>query len=90
MKKRIIILGINHRSILFDSHSIKFPCSFALDIMHLMFENVAKYMFKHWIGTFFNNNVENNYKPYILNITTWNEIGNLMHWEILESGNWEI
>jgi len=46
--------------------------------MHLMFENVAKYMFKHWIGTFFNNNIENN-GLYVLNTATWNEIGDLMH-----------
>jgi hypothetical protein len=44
--------------------------------MHLMYENVAKYMFKHWFGIFFKK--ENN-RPYILNKTTWTEIGNLMH-----------
>jgi hypothetical protein len=76
----IIILGINHRSILFDSHSIKFPCSFALDIMHLMFENIAKYMFKHWIGKFFTNiNSDQNNGLCVLNMATWNEIGDLMH-----------
>ena len=74
----IIILGIKYRSILFDLPSTKFPYSFALDIMHLMFENVAKYMFKHWNGTFFSNSTENN-GLYVLNNTTWNEIGNLMH-----------
>ena len=44
--------------------------------MHLMFENVAIYMFKHWIGKFFNG--ENN-SLYVLNMTIWNEIGKLMH-----------
>ena len=76
----IIILGIKHRSILFDLHSIKFPYSFPLDIMHLMFENIAKYMFKHWIGTFFTkNNSDENNGSCILNMTIWNEIGDLMH-----------
>jgi hypothetical protein len=46
--------------------------------MHLMFENIAKYMFKHWFGIFFKNIGENN-KPYILNKATWTEIGILMH-----------
>ena len=41
----IIKSGIKQRSILFDLHYIKFPDSFPLDIMHLMFENIAKYMF---------------------------------------------
>ena len=65
----IIILGIKHQSILFDLHSIKFPCSFPLDIMHLMFENIAKYMFKHWIGTFFNKNGGENNGLCVLNMT---------------------
>jgi hypothetical protein len=62
-----------------DLSSIKFPYSFTLDIMHLMFENIAKYMFKHWTGTFFNKNSNENNGLYILNMITWNEIGNLMH-----------
>ncbi|PKC07066.1 hypothetical protein RhiirA5_481056, partial [Rhizophagus irregularis] len=71
--------GIKNQSILYDLPSIKFPSSFALDIMHLMFENVAKYMVKHWFGVFFKNVGENSNKPYILNKTIWTEIGNLMH-----------
>ena len=65
---------------MFDLPSIKFPSSFPLDIMHLMFENIAEYMFKHWIGRFFNkdHNSENN-RPYVLSITIWNEIGNQMY-----------
>jgi hypothetical protein len=47
--------------------------------MHLMFENIAKYMFKHWIGTFFNKNSGENDGLCVLNMTTWNEIGDLMH-----------
>ena len=35
-------------------------------------------MFKHWISTFFNNNIENN-GLYVLNTAIWNEIGDLMH-----------
>ena len=45
-----------------------------------MFENIAKYMFKHWIGTFFTkNNSDENNGSCILNMTIWNEIGDLMH-----------
>ena len=44
-----------------------------------MFENIAKYMFKHWMGTFFNKNSGENNGLCVLNMTIWNEIGNLMH-----------
>lgn len=43
-----------------------------------MFENVAKYMFKHWFGIFFKKKIGENNRPYILNKSMWNEIGSSM------------
>lgn len=36
-----------------EVHSIDFPRSFALDAMHLYWENVVPTLFDHWSGRFF-------------------------------------
>ncbi|CAI2194943.1 11516_t:CDS:2, partial [Funneliformis geosporum] len=45
--------GIKGRSILFDLQATCFPTSFPIDMMHLIYKNIADYMFQHWIGKFF-------------------------------------
>ncbi|RIB06358.1 hypothetical protein C2G38_1985789, partial [Gigaspora rosea] len=70
--------GINKRSILFNLTTINFPNSFTVDIMHLFYENIAKYMFEYWTGTFFSDASQNN-EPYVLAKSVWSEIGNQMH-----------
>ncbi|CAG8840597.1 15234_t:CDS:1, partial [Racocetra persica] len=35
------------------------------DIIYLFYENIAKYMFKHWTGIFFLDASQNN-EPYVL------------------------
>ncbi|RIA78790.1 hypothetical protein C1645_842315 [Glomus cerebriforme] len=67
--------GIKERSILFDLQSTCFPDSFPIDIMHLIFENIASYMFQFWTGTFFPKNNNQNNGDYILSKDIWNEIG---------------
>ena len=42
--------------------------------MHLFYENIAPYMLKHWMGSFFNDSTLND-QPYILSNKQWNEIG---------------
>ena len=57
--------GINGQSILFELSSTKFPESFPIDIMHLLYENIPQYMFKHWSGTFYKSK-ENPIDEYII------------------------
>jgi len=47
---------------------------FPIDIMHLFYENIAPYMLKHWMGSFFKDSTLNN-QPYVLSNKQWNEIG---------------
>jgi len=47
---------------------------FPVDIMHLFYENIAPYMLKHWMGSFFKDSTLNN-QPYVLSNKQWNEIG---------------
>jgi len=47
--------------------------------MHLLYENIASYMFQHWTGKFFQKNSNQNNGNYILSQAQWNEIGNEMH-----------
>lgn len=47
--------------------------------MHLIFENIASYMFQFWTGTFFPKNNNQNNGDYILSKDIWNEIGDEMH-----------
>ncbi|CAG8814383.1 24339_t:CDS:2, partial [Cetraspora pellucida] len=47
-------------------------------IMHLFYENIAKYMFEHWTGTFFSDELQNR-EPYVLAKSTWLDIGKQMH-----------
>src|SRR5207244_6963926 len=70
-------LGVNGRSILFELKSISFPISFPVDIMHGLFENIAPAMLRHWSGTFFKEDQDNN-SEYILSNSVWTEIGNIM------------
>ncbi|CAG8721411.1 22236_t:CDS:2 [Gigaspora margarita] len=64
-------------SILFELHSTKFSDSFTIDIMHLLYENIPKYMLQHWYGCFYMNDILNN-NEYTLQKKTWNDIGSLM------------
>lgn len=47
--------------------------------MHLIYENIAYYMFKLWTGTFFNDNSDQNIGDYILSQSEWKIIGEEMH-----------
>ena len=47
------IIGITGRSVLLDIRTTQFPICFPIDIMHLFYENIAPYMLKHWMGSFF-------------------------------------
>ncbi|POG82352.1 hypothetical protein GLOIN_2v1447159, partial [Rhizophagus irregularis DAOM 181602=DAOM 197198] len=71
--------GIKGRSILFNLKAIHFPNSFPIDLMHLIYENIAYYMFKLWTGTFFNDNSDQNIGDYILSQSEWKIIGEEMH-----------
>ena len=42
--------------------------------MHLFYENVAPYMLRHWMGSFFKDSTLNN-QPYTLSNKQWSEIG---------------
>ncbi|POG66282.1 hypothetical protein GLOIN_2v1658696 [Rhizophagus irregularis DAOM 181602=DAOM 197198] len=66
--------GIIKRSILFNLSTTRFPDSFPIDIMHVFYENVAKYMLSHWMGTFYTNQTLNN-EPYVLSKQVWTNIG---------------
>ncbi|GES97105.1 transposase domain-containing protein [Rhizophagus clarus] len=67
-------LGVVGRSVLLDIRSTQFPACFPVDIMHLFYENVAPYMLRHWMGSFFKDSTLNN-QPYTLNNKQWSEIG---------------
>lgn len=64
---------------MFDLHTTRFPDSFSIDIMHLIYENIANYMFQHWRGNFFRKNCYQNNGDYVLSQAQWNEIGSEMH-----------
>ncbi|GES90549.1 transposase domain-containing protein [Rhizophagus clarus] len=68
--------GITGKSILFELKSTQFPDSFTLDIMHLLYENIPSYMFKHWSNSFYNNKSFND--EYILPKNTWTLISKQM------------
>ncbi|GES98992.1 transposase domain-containing protein [Rhizophagus clarus] len=67
-------LGVVGRSVLLDIRSTQFPACFPVDIMHLFYENVAPYMLRHWMGSFFKDSTLNN-QPYTLSNKQWSEIG---------------
>jgi hypothetical protein len=46
--------------------------------MHLFYENIAKYMFDHWTGSFFSDESQNK-ESYVLTKSTWMDIGKQMH-----------
>lgn len=69
--------GIIGRSVLLDIEATQFPICFPVDIMHLFYENIAQYMLKHWMGSFFKDSSLND-QPYILSSKQWNEIGREM------------
>ncbi len=69
--------GINGQSILFELSSTKFLKSFPIDIMHLLYENIPQYMFKHWSGTFYKSK-ENPIDEYFISKNVWSEIGKRM------------
>jgi len=45
--------------------------------MHLLYENIPQYMFKHWSGTFYKNQ-EDSTNKYVISKNTWSEIGKRM------------
>jgi hypothetical protein len=45
--------------------------------MHLFYENIAPYMLRHWMESFFKDSFLNN-QPYVINNKQWVEIGNEM------------
>ncbi|RIB06185.1 hypothetical protein C2G38_1910086, partial [Gigaspora rosea] len=69
--------GLNGRSILFELNSIEFPISFPVDIMHVLFENVAPAMLRHWSSTFFKDSQISN-ADYILSNSDWTKIVKIM------------
>ncbi|CAG8799815.1 20043_t:CDS:1, partial [Gigaspora rosea] len=69
--------GVNGYSILFELSSIDFPASFPVDIMHVLFENVAQHMLCHFIGKFYNNEKLND-AEYKISTHNWNKIGKIM------------
>ncbi|CAG8716739.1 6875_t:CDS:2, partial [Gigaspora rosea] len=69
--------GVNGQSILFELHSIDFPASFPVDIMHALFENVAQHMFRHFTSKFYNNEKLND-TGYKISTHNWNKIGKIM------------
>ena len=64
---------------MFDLKATRFPNSFPVDFMHLIYENIASYMFKLWTGNFFQKDSGQDNGDYVLDKSTWNEIGNEMH-----------
>ncbi|CAG8829556.1 7583_t:CDS:2, partial [Dentiscutata erythropus] len=72
--------GVNSQSILFELKATKFSRSFPLDIMHLLFEGVSSWMYKHWNGIFFSNSELNNAKTehHIMPKWIWEKIGEIM------------
>jgi len=47
--------------------------------MHLFYENIAPYMLRHWMGSFFKDSTLNHNQPYILSNKQWSEIGTSMN-----------
>lgn len=64
---------------MFDLRATRFPNSFPVDFMHLIYENIASYMFKLWTGNFFRKDSGQDNGDYVLDKSIWNEIGNEMH-----------
>ena len=46
--------------------------------MHLLYENIPQYMFKHWSGTFYKNG-DASVNEYVISKNTWSDIGKKMH-----------
>jgi len=49
---------------LFNLKAIQFPLSF---LIHLIYENIADYMFKLWTGKFFSNGNGQDNSDYVFN-----------------------
>jgi hypothetical protein len=62
---------------LLELSSIKFPCSFPIDIMHLFFENIAPQMFRLWSSRFFKDDNLNT-TLYTISKPSWDLIGESM------------
>src|SRR5438046_9755290 len=75
----LLSIGIKGRSILFDLKTIHFPTSFPIDLMHLIYENIAINMFKLWTGKFFKDGSGQDIGNYVLSQTVWKTIGNEMN-----------
>ena len=63
-------IEIRDQSILFNLRAIHFPHSFPIDIMHLIYENIAGYMFKLWIRNFFPKGSGQDNGDYVLSTNT--------------------
>jgi len=55
--------GVAQYSLFYELHTIVFPRSFPIDVMHLVFENVQPKLFKWWTGTFFKKNDDDDDNP---------------------------
>ena len=70
------LCGLRHRSPFFELNSVNFPLSFPVDIMHLIFENVIRTLYKLWHGEFFKHDSET---PDIrISDAVWSRIGHDM------------
>lgn len=69
--------GISHLPVLAELQTLSFMRSYPLDLMHLIYINLAPLMVKHWIGEFFPKGflLDNRRDPYVIDSKTWTIIG---------------
>ncbi|CAG8523147.1 33902_t:CDS:2 [Gigaspora margarita] len=65
----------SHTSYNQDVNMLENKTLFPIDIMHALFENTAKHMFRHYIGKFYNEELNNSI--YKVSSNSWNEIGKI-------------
>lgn len=72
--------GISHLPALAELETILFMRSVPLDLMHLVYINLAPLMVKHWMGDFFPSGFVSGQSPdpYVLHSKTWSTIGQEM------------
>ena len=73
-----MLIRIKGYSILFDLKTINFLTFFPIDLMYLIYENIAIYI-KLWTGKFFKDGSDQNIGIYVLSPNIWKTIGNEMH-----------
>lgn len=70
--------GISHLPALAELQTLAFCRSFPLDLMHLVYINLAPLMVKHWMGAYFPDGFLNEHDGYVLDDKTWSQIGKEM------------